>query len=204
MEDRIDMQTGVGRSPSGFHEWSLGMTAVFTRPAVGVTACCFLMAMGAHVRVILPGTDVPMTLQLLGVLFTGYVLSPRRAVAAALLYVAGGTVGLPMFAPGSEGLAGLTGGYIVGFVAAAWMLSVLTHGRSRGLLRLAGAGTAALAVVFVLGVGWRVVLLGDVRAAVLTGFVPFALKAVVELIMTLALVVGLRRWQSDLKRRRAS
>lgn len=204
MEDRIGMQSGVVRSLGGFYERSLGTTAVSMRSVAGVTACCFLMALGAHVRVHVPGTDVPMTLQLLGVLFTGYVLSPRRAAAAALLYVAGGTVGLPMFAPGSEGLAGLTGGYIVGFVVAAWMLSVLTHGGSHGLLRLAGAGTAALAVVFALGVGWRIALLGDVRVAVLTGFVPFALKAVVELIMTLALVVGMRSLQSGLKQRRAS
>lgn len=160
-----------------------------------VLGCVFLVTLAAQVRIPVPGSEVPMTLQLLAVLLAGSFLSPNQVVAALSLYLILGSAGLPLFAPGSIGLWGPTGGYLVGFIPAAWLMSVLRGRCNPGAWRLFGAGAVGVAVVFVCGVGWRVAwLAGDWRLAVHTGLIPFALKAMVELCLAVALVTMVRRW----------
>jgi len=170
------------------------------RTAGGVLVGCFLMSLAAQVKVPVPGTTVPMTLQSFAVLLVGFALEPSRAAAAMLLYLACGACGLPVFAPGSAGLAGETGGYIVGFVLAASVISLVRGRGEAALVRSLQAGTVGLMVLFVCGVGWRAVWSGgDVRFAVVTGLLPFVVKAVVELLLALTLVTsvrGLRRRSS--------
>ncbi len=147
---------------------------------LGVAACVSLMALAAQVRIPVPGTDVPMTLQLAAVLLTGFLLTPPRAVATMLVYLALGGAGLPVFTPGSAGLLGPTGGYLVGFVAAACLVSVLKGSPRASVVRLLMAGMAGVIVVFVVAIAWRTVLMGDLRAATATGLLPFVPKALVE------------------------
>lgn len=167
-------------------------------PAASVLACSFLLALGAYVRVWVPGTDVPMTLQVLAVLLTGFALTPRRAVAATLLYLVCGAAGLPVFAS-SAGLAGSTAGYLVGFVVGAWLVSALKGKRDAGSARLLLAGAVGVAAIFALGIAWRLLARliglagGDLWLAVTTGLVPFVGKAVVELLLAVTLVGSIRR-----------
>ncbi|UCE58852.1 MAG: biotin transporter BioY [Phycisphaerales bacterium] len=163
------------------------------RVAASVLGCCALIALGAQVRVPIPGTDVPMTLQLLAVLLTGFALPPARAMCATLLYLACGAAGLGVFVPGSAGVVGPTGGYLVGFVVAAWLLSVLKGGSRSGFFRLLAAGAVGCLAVFVLGIAWRTFwFAGDVRLAIVTGLLPFAGKAVVELLLATTMVTAVR------------
>lgn len=149
-----------------------------------------------------------MTLQVLAVLLVGFALPPRRAIAAMTLYLGCGLTGLPVFAPGSTGLLGGTGGYLVGFWLCAWLVSVMTGGRQAGFGRLLAAGAAGMCVVFVLGIAWRILLVtiwgwfeGNVGMAIVTGLAPFAIKAVVELLLAATLVHCLRqRWGDSLRR----
>ncbi len=108
------------------------------------------MTLGAQIRVPVPGSEVPMTLQLLAVLLAGFALPPSHAVGGMLLYLACGTVGFPVFVPGSMGLLGPTGGYIVGFVVAVWLVSALKGGPRASVFRLLVVGAAAAAVVLLL------------------------------------------------------
>ncbi|UCC29905.1 MAG: biotin transporter BioY [Phycisphaerales bacterium] len=188
---------------------STAVTGLRTLAPVGsVLGCCLLVSLGAQVRIPVPGTDVFMTLQPLAVLLTGFALSPRRAVAAMLLYLACGTAGLPVFA-GSAGLAGPTGGYLVGFVVAAWLISALKGGHGAGFGRLLPVGAAGLLVIFASGIAWRAGLAfflglfgGEVWLAVSTGLIPFLAKSVVELLVAVTLVVSVRRPRSGRRLRR--
>jgi biotin transport system substrate-specific component len=155
-----------------------------------------LVTLAAQVRIPVPGTEVPMTLQLLGVSLAGLLLSPNQAAAALSTYLVFGTAGLPVFSPGSTGLWGPTGGYLVGFIPAAWLMSVLRGRDDTGVSRLFGAGAVGVVVIFVCGIGWRIAwLAGDWRLALQTGLLPFALKAMVELCLAVALVKSIHRWQ---------
>jgi len=163
---------------------------------VSVTGFVILVTLAAQVRVPVPGTEVPMTLQLLVVLLAGLLLSPNQATAALSAYLILGTAGLPVFSPGSSGLWGPTGGYLVGFIPAAWLMGILRGRGGVGVSRLFVAGSVGGVVVFVCGIGWRMVwLAGDWRLALQTGLLPFALKAIVELCLAVAVVLSIRSWQ---------
>ena len=169
---------------------------------LGVSGGLAAMVLAAQVRIPVLGTDVPMTLQSFGVLLVGFALRPPQAVAAVLLYLGCGAAGLGVFAAGSTGLSGPTGGYLVGFVAASWLVSTLTvRGRSQpvSFVRLLAAGAAGMVVILTLGVAGRVLALGgDVGLAIRTGLLPFAGKSVVELFLAVSLVTSLRGMRRSL------
>jgi len=148
----------------------------------------FLTALAAQVQIPLPGTPVPMTLQLLAVLLAGLMLSPGSAVAAMLIYLAAGWGGLPVFSAHGTGLAGATAGYLIAFPIAAWLVALLARGGRHTPLRLMFSAGLGLAVVFFVGVGWLAVALGDLSTAVAAGLLPFAVKGVVEVLMAAAAV----------------
>lgn len=162
--------------------WTFGLS---------VLAFAALTALGAQVRVPIPWSDVPMTLQSLAVLLAGFTLGPIAATSAMILYLACGAAGLPVFAAGSAGLFGATGGYLIGFVFAAMVISLL-RGRQRASVgRLLIAGFAGLAVLFAFGLAWRYVyaMISGVDAGALlaAGVVPFIPKAIVELLLAVTL-----------------
>ncbi len=83
-----------------------------------------LMAISANSSVYLPFTPVPITTQVLTVLLSGLFLGSRWALASQVIYVLMGFMGLPVFSGFKNGAALLTGptvGYILGFIAAAFV-----------------------------------------------------------------------------------
>ena len=91
--------------------------------AGAVALFALLIAVGAHIRI--PLEPVPITLQTLFVLLAGAIAGPALGTLSQGLYVAGGVFGIPILAGSVAGLAvlsGPTGGYLVGFAAAAWFV----------------------------------------------------------------------------------
>lgn len=85
-------------------------------------AMAALTGVAAQIRVPLPFTPVPITLQTFAVLLTGILLGMRFGGLGQALYVGIGLAGVPWFQGGGAGAAhllGPTGGYLVGFVVAA-------------------------------------------------------------------------------------
>ena len=97
--------------------------------AAGILAFALLTALGAFVRIPLPFTPVPVTLQTFFVLAAGIYLGSRDAALSQLGYLAIGAVGLPVFAGGGAGFGhflGVTGGYLIAFPIAAAMVGAGT------------------------------------------------------------------------------
>lgn len=104
---------------------------------------------------------VPVTLQLLVVMVIGAAYGPRLGLATVAAYVALGTQGYPVFAGTPEkgiGMAyilGPTGGYILGFMIAAFAVGALAKaGWDRSPLRMAAAMAVGIICVYVPGVIW--------------------------------------------------
>ena len=89
------------------------------------------VAVSAQVQVsLLPFSPVPITGQTFAVLIVGMAFGWRLGAATLLLYMAEGAVGIPVFANLSAGpavIVGPTGGYIVGFAAAAAVVGYLAQ-----------------------------------------------------------------------------
>lgn len=137
-----------------------------------------LTALAAQVSFYVPPIEVPFTLQTLVVLLAGGVLGSAAGAGSQLLYVAAGAVGAPVFAEGSAGfrvLVGPTGGYLVGFVVAAWVVGRLAERRNdRRLLTSLSTFVVGNLVIYAFGVAGLMGLAGlDLGTAVAHGVVPF-------------------------------
>jgi biotin transport system substrate-specific component len=156
------------------------------RDVVLVVLAAALTAGAAQVSFKLPWTDVPYTLQTGAVLLSGTALGARRGLLAMLLYVAAGAVGLPVYAEGDSGVAqliGFTGGYLVGFVVAAWLVGSLAERRwDRTIRKGAALMTLGTAVIYLFGVPVLAIVTGmPLGQAIMSGaavFVPWDLAKV--------------------------
>ncbi len=149
---------------------------------VGVGLFCLLTILGAMVRVPLPGTPVPMTLQTAVVLFAGVALGARLGACSQLLYLAVGLAGVPVFADSGAGpqyVFGATGGYLLGFLIVPIVAGRLTA-RSSGLRPTLAAAAVGTILIFALGVGWLAISTGSVWTALQQGLFPFWLGAVLK------------------------
>lgn len=145
--------------------------------AAAVLASLFI-ALCAQVSVPLPFTPVPLTGTTLGVLYAGALLGSRRGAAAVLLYLLEGSLGLPFFAGGASGFlhfAGPTGGYLVGFVPAAFVTGLLAErGWDRTAVKAFAMMLLGSAVLFAFGLAGlaRFVPAGSLLAQGLLPFLP--------------------------------
>ncbi|MEO0359020.1 MAG: biotin transporter BioY [Pseudomonadota bacterium] len=104
---------------------------------------------------------VETTLQLLVVMVIGASYGPRLAFATVAGYVALGLYGLPVFAGtphkgiGLAYILGPTGGYILGFMIAAYVVGLLAKaGWDRNPISMAGAMAVGILCVYIPGVIW--------------------------------------------------
>ncbi len=162
---------------------------------------------GLTAQVEIPLWPVPLTLQTLGVFFTGAVLGGRRGALALLLYLAEGAAGLPVFAGGASGgthVLGPTGGYLAGFVFAAGVVGLLAErGWDRQLVWTMLAMVVGNLVVYAFGVAWLSIFLSDIGTALIQGMLVFMPGDLVKIaIAALALPGGwaLARRHKDRRR----
>jgi len=120
--------------------------------ALGVAVTVACLAIAAEVRVYVPFTPVPYTLQTFFVLLAGAALGPRLGAVALSSYLALGAVGVPIF---TGQWLGPTTGYLVGFVAAGWLIGTIARRVERPtMLRIVLAMVLGDVVLLVLGAAW--------------------------------------------------
>jgi biotin transport system substrate-specific component len=147
------------------------------RSMVYASLMAALTAVGAYIAI--PIGPVPIVLQNLFVMLTGLLLGSRWGLISIGIYLLAGAVGLPVFAGGTGGIAkflGPTGGYLIGFAAAVYLIGLISE-RGRGsvvvdvLAMLAGS-----LVIYGIGVGWlKVVTSMSLAKAASVGMLPFLL-----------------------------
>jgi biotin transport system substrate-specific component len=161
-----------------------------------VAAGSLLVALAAQVAVPLPFTPVPVTAQPFAVLLVGAALGARRGALAMLLYLAEGAGGWPVFAGGALGVAklvGPSGGYLVGFVPAAFVTGALAErGWDRRFVTTWAAMALGSAALYACGLPWLARFVGADRVVAL-GLAPFLVGDVLkQLLAALALPLGWR------------
>jgi biotin transport system substrate-specific component len=173
------------------------------RDAALVGGAALLTAAAAQIAVPVPGSPVPITGQTLAVVLTAAALGPGRGVLGQALYLLLGAVGLPFYSEASGGfevIAGATGGYLLGFLPAAYLIGLAAqHGQDRRVWRALPLFVAGQAVVFAVGVPWLAVV-ADLSAAqaLQLGFYPFILGGLIKAaIAGLLLPAAWRRFLPD-------
>jgi len=163
-----------------------------------------LMALCAHIALPLYFTPVPLTLAPFAALLLGLLLTPRLAAATLGAYLAQGALGLPVFTPnGTGGLAhllGPTGGYLLAYPAAAFLVSYLWRRTGRGFAAAALSAAAGNLAILACGAAWLGALTHlSARLAVTLAVLPFLPGDALKIVAAAALTVGINR----LRRRNA-
>jgi biotin transport system substrate-specific component len=154
-----------------------------------------LLSIASLVKVPLPFTPVPVTLQVFVVALAAGLLGPARSSAAVLLYVILGVAGAPVFANAGTGflyMAGPTGGYLLGFLGAAWIIGVLREVfPSKKLAVIFFQMAAGVAAVYLLGGCWLSVGWGwDAPRIWTLAIAPFVGADVAKVFMAALIVKG--------------
>lgn len=151
------------------------------------------LALAARAQITLPFTPVPVTGQTFAVLLLGAAYGWRRGFTTTLVYVLGGTAGLPFFAAVT---GSATFGYLLGFVLAAGVVGWLAeHGWDRTLPRSLAAMLAGEVVIFLCGLTWLAQFTGWSHVVAL-GLAPFVVGDALKLLAA-ALVLPAAWWLTE-------
>lgn len=149
-----------------------------------------LITICAKLRV--PFWPVPMTLHTLAVMALAVTLGPRLATATFFAYLAAGAAGLPVFSGTPERgiglayMAGPTGGYLLGYLAASWVTGYLAQGRN--IWGQTMAMIAGLGVTYAVGLPWLGFYI-PAEQVIPLGFTPFILGDLINIAMVAVGVV---------------
>lgn len=134
----------------------------------------------ASAKVQAPFYPVPITMQTFVVLALGMAFGWRLAAATVGLYLLQGAAGLPVFAGTPERgigvayLVGPTGGYLLGYLAAATLVGWLAErGWDKRMVTTALAMLAGNTVIYALGVLWLGSIIGWDKPVLQFGLYPF-------------------------------
>jgi biotin transport system substrate-specific component len=157
-----------------------------------VLSFALLTAAAAQIRIPLPFTPVPITGQTFAVLLSGAVLGSAAGAASQEMYLLLGLF-LPFYAGGASGweyATGATGGFLVGFIAAAWMTGQLAERhQDRNVITAIPAFITGTVVIYLLGVPWLANVLGvSWTRAVELGAAPFVVGDLAKVALAGALL----------------
>lgn len=156
--------------------------------------------MGVLAQMAIPIGPVPFTMAIMGVFLAGGLLGHRLAVIAVVVYLLLGAFGVPVFSGGKGGLpvlAGPTGGFLWGYIPAAYLIGRFGSGENtsiRSYFKFTSASLAGLIVIYGFGVCQLTVVLGiDFVQAVSIGVAPFVVPDVIKIVATAFMIIPIRR-----------
>lgn len=143
------------------------------------------------------GWPVPITGQTFAVLIIGVLLGSKRGCLAVLTYISEGAAGLAFFAQGKAGiavLAGPTGGYLLGFIFAAYVVGFLAEkGWDRRIETTIMTMIFGNLIIYALGLSWLFVLaysgkLTFTKGILAVGLYPFIIGDIIKIALAAALL----------------
>ena len=160
---------------------------------LAIIGSSFIIALFAPVAIPLPFTPIPLALQPQVVLVLATLLGSRRGALSVITYISQGLMGLPVFAGGAAGvavLAGPRGGYLMGYVAAAYLTGwIMERAKERTMSRCFLAMAAGSLAIYACGMSFLAQFVGVVNSFLL-GVLPFLIG---DFLKTLLAVNGLKR-----------
>lgn len=157
--------------------------------------CAALIAVLA--QIVIPIPLIPITGQTLAVGLVVTILGLKYGTLSVLLYIALGTIGLPVFQSFTGGLGilfGPTGGYIFGFIFAALIIGLYLQTFGVTLTHAIIANLLSMVVTLAFGATWLKVM-NDLswEAAILGGVLTFIVVGIIKAILAAWLGVLVRQ-----------
>lgn len=183
------------------------MSQLALRDMIAVAFFAALTVVGAWISFSIPFSPVPIALANVMAVLAGVILGKRLGSLSQVVYLLMGLVGIPVFAKFTAGpgvLFGPTGGYLFGYLLAAFTAGLLIEYLPRlpQVLRLSIAMTAGMIIVYLPGIPWLARVAGfDIPTALVKGFYPYlpgdAMKIIIGVTLCLSLAAQLPHiWRS--------
>ncbi|MCF8012256.1 MAG: biotin transporter BioY [Clostridiales bacterium] len=133
-------------------------------------------AIGAYIAI--PAVPVPITLQTLFLNLAAVLLGGSLGALSQVIYVLLGIIGLPVFSGGTAGLGvlfGPTGGYLLGFIAGAFIIGKLVEMKKNpGIAWIIVSMLAGMVVIYIFGALQLSIAGGlSIKKAAVAGVLPF-------------------------------
>ncbi len=146
------------------------------------------LILAASAQITVPLKPVPITMQTFAILLIGMTYGSRLGASTMIFYLAQGALGLPVFAGGAGGaihLIGPTGGYLWGFIIAAYTTGWLAErGWGKTFLTTALAMLLGNIVLYVPGlIVLNLVLDLGMRETLNLGLIPFLIGDTLKLLL---------------------
>ncbi|MDP8206886.1 MAG: biotin transporter BioY [Candidatus Electryonea clarkiae] len=161
-----------------------------------ILAFTFATALAATIRIPLPFTPVPITAQVLVVLLAGAFLGSSRGAASQGLYLLWGLSGLPIFAGGAMGLAaiaGPTGGYLIGFIVAAYVMGRIVKRKDNLPVLWTKFFAASLIILFLGFAHMTIFYIHNPKTAFLMGVLPFVVGDIIKVTVAAGIFSGAQK-----------
>ncbi|MDD3194058.1 MAG: biotin transporter BioY [Oscillospiraceae bacterium] len=160
--------------------------------------CALLAAMtGILSQIGIPIGEVPINLALFSVFLAGGLLGSYKGAVSIAVYVMMGAVGIPVFSNFRGGLSvlvGPTGGYILGYLLAALVVGMVSTHWGDAFWKLAIGMASGLALCYLFGTAWFILLTGKGLVAALGACViPFLPGDAAKIILAALLVPELKK-----------
>jgi len=151
--------------------------------AFWVSTFAILTAVAAQISI--PNQPVPFTLQTFFVLLAGATLGKRAGSLSMCLYVSLGVLGLPLFSGGTFGIAriiGPTGGYLISFPIAAFVVGYLVRLRGEYWWMISSMFAGFIIILSFGTIQLNLVLFHNWGKSFQAGFLIFSLWDVLKLV----------------------
>lgn len=175
------------------------MSANRTKMMILAAIFAAITAVCAQIRISVG--PVPFTLQVLAICVTGMILGSRWGAISAVVYVTMGAFGIPVFSGFSGGLqtiVGKTGGYLLAFIPAAYVIGLIMERGRITVWKAFLANLSGLLIIYAIGVSQlKLVLNLSWEQAVQFGLIPFVIPDLVKLAFASSLGVAVLRRLGD-------
>lgn len=147
----------------------------------------FLTFLGSLVRIYLPWTPIPVTLQTFFLFISVYYLNPKEIGISQSIYILAGIIGLPVFAAGISGmlaLVGPTAGYLLGFIISGITMSVLKEKIKITPFTISFIFISGTIIVYLFGILHLFIIYKiDILTAIKIGVIPFIAGDILKIIV---------------------
>jgi len=184
-----------------FFRWRVDCTFLHKLNIALIMAC--FTGLGAQVRIYTPLSPVPVTGQVFFVLLSAALLGKWWGGISQSIYVGIGLLGVPWFAPnasmpifskgGTSVIWGATGGYLIGFIVAAFVMGWILDANIRSNKRITvvlGAMIFGILIIHAIGVLGLFVTVSATAPAAAGGAVVSALVLFIPLDLAKAIGAG--------------
>ncbi|MGJ7921539.1 biotin transporter BioY [Neobacillus sp. LXY-4] len=149
-----------------------------------IITALFAAIIGVLAQITIPLPLVPITGQTLAIGLAATILGSRLGTVSVLLYIFMGAAGVPVFAEMKAGISvlfGPTGGYIVGFIPAAFLIGWYLEKTSFRFTQAVIANSIGMIITLLFGTVWLKFAANlSWTAAFSGGFVPFVIVGFIK------------------------